>query len=393
MSNIVREINFYLNSRERDPPSTLQRPGTVSNWSLDVPITLRNPANYFQICVRGFYADPGLVISFVNPENAQANAIGGNWIRAHRNGFDAVYYLPDANYTPQSLCDWADAVILAALGAPGGGGLPNGRILNLDPVTGKCLINEGSIDPTSVQIDFSVTMYRALGFGPSIYGLDESSPVVGYVGQAATTVNAHANTFLESDFPVNTQPDRTLFVLYNGGVVDSYSTSTGQYRSYPGPPINNNPNNPASQGNWPFGLSGGFKERRIIGAISLLSGITPNVANARIDYTAPNFSFSTLSSPFINIISLELATENWQVVPLESTDYTIVIGLQECLPITQAQAGIPQPIVVPKKGDEKDQTKEDRDNEEYIRQLAQQIKKRRLEKAADRADEQQSLPE
>jgi hypothetical protein len=176
-------------------------------------------------------------------------------------------------------------------------------------------------------------------------------------------------------------------------VVDSYSTSTGQYRSYPGPPINNNPNNPASQGNWPFGLSGGFKERRIIGAISLLSGITPNVANARIDYTAPNFSFSTLSSPFINIISLELATENWQVVPLESTDYTIVIGLQECLPITQAQAGIPQPIVVPKKGDEKDQTKEDRDNEEYIRQLAQQIKKRRLEKAADRADEQQSLPE
>jgi hypothetical protein len=346
------------------------------------------------MCVRGFYADPGLVISFVNPQNAQANQIGGNWIRAHRSGFDNVYYLPTGNYTPQSLCDWANAVILAALGAPGGGGLPNGRILNLDPVTGKSLINEGTIDPTAVQIDFSVTMWRALGFGSSIYGVIESSPVVGNTSFGPTSWNATVNQTFESYFPVNTQPDRTLFVLYNGGVVDSYSTSTGQYRDYPGP------GGVAGTvlGSWPLGISGGFKERRVIGAISLLSGnaanpMTGNAANARIDYTAPNFSFSTISTPFINNISLELATENWQVVPLVSTDYTIVIGIQECTPIIQTQAGIPQPIVVPKKGDEKDQTKDDRDNEEYIRQLAQQIKKRRLEKAAARVDEQQSLPE
>jgi hypothetical protein len=387
MSNIVREINFYLNSRERDPPSTLQRPATVSNWSLDVPITLRNPANYFQMCVRGFYADPGLVISFVNSPTS-INSTGPNWIRAHKSGNDATYYLPTGNYTPQSLCDWANAYILAALGG-GSGGLPNGRILDLDPVTGKCLINSGSIDPTAVQIDFSVTMYRALGFGPSIYGLQEAVAGPQPVNGNNTFLYANSNIKFVSDFPVNTQPDRTLFVLYNGGVLDSYSTSTGQYRNYPGPP----PGGPISSGDWVFGVSGGYKERRVIGAISLLSGITPNAENARIDYTAPNFSFSTISTPVINIISLELATENWQVVPLVSTDYTIVIGLQECTPITQPQAGIPQPIVVPKKGDEKDQTKEDRDNEEYIRQLAQQIKKRRLEKAAVRVDEQQSLPE
>ncbi|NDD99728.1 hypothetical protein EB008_05495 [bacterium] len=386
MSNVVREINFYLNSRERDPPSTLQRPATVSNWSLDVPITLRNPANYFQICVRGFYSDPGLVISFVNSPTG-INSIGGNWIRAHRNGHDAVYYLPTGNYTPQSLCDWANAAILAALGAgPSGGGLDNNtRFLQLDPVTGKCVMSEGNIDPTAVQVDFSVTMWRALGFGASIYGITESSPVVGDTSFGSTSYNVTVNSTFVSDFPVIAQPDRTLFVLYNGGVVDSYSTSTGEYRDFPGPIPSGN-----EQGSWPFGRSGGFKERRVIAAISLLSG---NAANARIDYSASSFSYSTISTPFINNISLELATENWQVVPLVNTDYTIVLGLQECTPIAQTQPGIPQPIVVPKKGDEKDKTKDDHDNEEYIRQLAQQIKKRRLERAADRVDEQQSLPE
>lgn len=388
--SVVREINFYLNSRERDPPSVPSRPASLCNWSLDVPITLRNPANYFQLCVRGFYADPGLVFSFVNlttnPSDTLERRLGSNWIRAHNAIGDETVYLPNGNYTPQSLCDWAnDAILIAFSYIQGGatGGLPGGRILNLDPISGKCLINEGNIDPTAVEIDFSITMYRALGFGASIYGVASAIPGPDEFNASDTTQMVYHGLTYTSPFPVIAQPHRTLFVLYNGGVVDSYSTSTFEFPNYPAyytgqvfPP----PAPPTQISSWEQGRSGGYKERRVVGAISLLSGN----ACEKIDYTAQNFSYSVISTPCITNISIELATENWQVVPIVSADYTIVLGLQECTPIEQKQPGIPQPIVLPKKekGGEKDKKGGD-GSEEYIRQLAQQIKQRRLQRAAD----------
>lgn len=376
--SVVREINFYLNSRERDPPSLPSRPASISTWALDVPITLRNPGNYFQLCVRGFHADAGLVLSFVN--DYSLHTVGSNWIRAHRTNNDQTISLPDGNYTPQSLCDWANGAILTALGASSGG-LANNRILNLDPISGKCIINEGGIDPTAVEIDFSITMYRALGFAANIYGYTEAFPNPSPPTGNDTSLYVQQGFTYTSPFPVIAQPHRTLFVLYNGGVVDSYSTTTGLYRSYPG--YYDGPQGvPTSS--WITGLSGGYKERRCIAAISLLSGN----ATEKIDYTAQNLSYSTISTPCISNISFELATENWKVVPIISADYTIVIGIQECMPIAQSQPGISQPIVLPKKEKEKDNKDEKKgdDEEEYIRQLAQQIKQRRLQRAADMVD-------
>jgi hypothetical protein len=170
-------------------------------------------------------------------------------------------------------------------------------------------------------------------------------------------------------------------VLYNGAPKDSFSVSTSAYRTYD-----------ESAGNWQAGNSGQLKEKRCIAAISLLPFYRPV---APIDFTAQNLTFTVISASCIDNITLELATENWAVVPLPAADYTIILCLQECTPIAQTQPGIPQPIVVPKKGDEEKQKKNEGgdDNEDYIRQLAQQIKKRRLERAADRVEQSGSLAE
>ena len=364
MTNVVREINFFFNSRERNLPSLLSNPASVCTWSLDVPITLQRPQNYFQISVRGFYADPGLVCTYQNN--------GQNWIRAHKNGVDVTAYLPRGNYTNQTLVDWLNAVVVGNLGA----GFPNSTFATLDN-NGYCNLNEGSCDPTAIEVDFSVTMWRAFGFGASYYGYTEAAPS-GPFNPSDTGFSFNANTTYRPPFPMQSQPNRTLFVLFNGGVLDNFSTSTSEFQAYPGGIEG------GKSGSWPLGLSGGYKERRCIAAISLLSGN----ATEKIDYSAQNFVYTQVSSPVISFISIALATENYKIVPIEGADYTIVLAVQECAPIAQSQLGIPQPIVLPKKEKEKDNNDEKKgdDEEEYIRQLAQQIKQRRLQRAADMVD-------
>jgi hypothetical protein len=252
-------------------------------------------------------------------------------------------------------------------------------------VYNKCTINNTYGSGPNLEIDFSVNLFKAFGFGRSMYGYTQASPDINSPPDAASTgFVINGNSTETAAFPFSTARDRTLFVLYNGGTVDNYSITTNESRTYPGGGPTGIENS-----SWVFGRSGQYRDRRCIAAISLLSGNPGD----KIDFTAQSFSYSRLSEPVIHSISLALATECFQIVPIENADYTIVLAVQECTPILQSQAGIPQPIVVPKKGDEKDKTKEDGDNEEYIRQLAQQIKKRRLEKAADRVDQSGSLAE
>lgn len=371
----MREINFYLNSRERDPPSTLQRPASISVWTLDVPITLQNPENYFQISVRGFYAEPNLVISYIdNPALSDAER---NWVRftplpyvPPPFSFSVIFFLPSGNYTPVQLISWFN-------------GLGISNLAMSQNVYNKCTIN--NTFSGAIEIDFSVNLYKAFGFGASMYGYTQASPDISLPPVPADTGFTIAGNSMEiSGFPLSTARDRTLFVLYNGGTVDNYSITTNESRTYPG----GGPSGIANS-SWVFGRGGQYRERRCIAAISLLSGNPGD----KIDFTAQNFVFSRLSEPVIHSISLALATECFQIVPIINADYTIVLAVQECTPIVQPLTGIPQPIVIPKKGEEKDQTKDDRDNEEYIRQLAQQIKKRRLEKAADRVDQSGALAE
>ena len=252
-------------------------------------------------------------------------------------------------------------------------------------VYNKCTITNSTNPGLSWGVDFSVNLYKAFGFGKSMYGYVQASPDMSIPPNSNDTgVQVNANSTFTGAFPISTARDRTLFVLYNGGPVDDYSITTNESRLYPG----GGPSGIASS-SWVFGRGGGYRDRRCIAAISLLSGNPGD----KIDYTAPTTFYSRLSESVIHSISLALATECFQVVPIENADYTIVLAVQECTPIVQSQTGIPQPIVIPKKGEEKDQTKDDRDNEEYIRQLAQQIKKRRLEKAADRVDQSGALAE
>lgn len=384
--SVVREINFYLNSRERNPPSVQGNPATISTWSLDVPITLRSPGNYFQISVRGFYADPGLVRTYEtttwDPTNGHID--GQHWI----NVFPSEPYipinptaipctLPRGNYTNQSLVDWMNDVVVPMLRVPP----PNNVFATLDN-RGYCRFNQGEntnigSPPVPVLcVDFSVTLWRAFGFGSSYYGITQADEGGFAQEPYDTRLLLPINTIVTPPFPMQTQPNRTLFVLFNGGVMDSFSTTTCESETYLAIPHVYSYQQP-----WALGQSGGFKERRCIGAVSLLSGS----AGDKIDYTATNFVYSQLSSPVISSISLELATENFKVVPIDGAEYTIVLGVQECVPIAQTQPGIPQPIVLPKKGDEKDKKGGD-GSEEYIRQLAQQIKQRRLQRAADMVD-------
>ena len=373
----MREINFYLNSRERDPPATTQRPASISVWTLDVPIALQNPENYFQISVRGFYAEPNLVISYIDsPDLSDAER---NWVRftplpyfPPPVGGGSIHFLPTGNYTPAQLIAWFNGIAIANLAMS-------------QNVYNKCTINNTYGSGPNLEIDFSVNLFKAFGFGRSMYGYTQASPDINSPPDAASTgFVINGNSTETAAFPFSTARDRTLFVLYNGGTVDNYSITTNESRTYPGGGPTGIENS-----SWVFGRSGQYRDRRCIAAISLLSGNPGD----KIDFTAQSFSYSRLSEPVIHSISLALATECFQIVPIENADYTIVLAVQECTPILQSQAGIPQPIVVPKKGDEKDKTKEDGDNEEYIRQLAQQIKKRRLEKAADRVDQSGSLAE
>jgi hypothetical protein len=244
-----------------------------------------------------------------------------------------------------------------------------------DAISGRSLWDPSSnfAPQGGVAVDFSATLWKAFGWG-SQYGVLETPN-----GQnAQTTQDFEHETVTASYYPMSAIRDRTLFVLYNGAPKDSFSVSTSAYRTYK-----------ESAGNWLAGNSGQLKEKRCIAAISLLPFYSPP---APIDFTAQNLTFTVISAACIDNITLELATENWAVVPLPVADYTIILCLQECTPIAQTQPGIPQPIVVPKKGDEEKQKGGD-DNEEYIRQLAQQIKKRRLERAADRVEQSGSLAE
>jgi len=372
----VREINFYLNSRERDPPSTQQRPASISVWTLDVPIALQNPENYFQISVRGFYAEPNLVISYT--DSPALSDEERNWVRLttlpYVVGFSAIHFLPTGNYSPNQLIAWFN-------GIAGGSGL----VMSLN-VYDKCTIN--NTFGAAIEIDFSVNLYKAFGFGRSMYGYTQASSDMSLPPNPADTgETVNASSILTAPFPFSTARDRTLFVLYNGGSVDNYSITTNESRTYPG----GGPSGIANS-SWVFGRGGQYRDRRCIAAISLLSGLGGNSGD-RIDFTAQNLFYSRLSEPVIHSISLSLATECFQIVPIENADYTIVLAVQECTAVLQSQNGIPQPIVIPKKGEEKGDEKEDRDNEEYIRQLAQQIKKRRLEKAADRVDQSGALAE
>jgi len=375
ISNVVRDINFYLNSRERDPPSTEQRPASISVWTLDVPIALQNPENYFQISVRGFYAEPNLVISYTDSPDLPGRE--RNFMRIYPSPynvlFDIIYFLPTGNYTPIQLTAWFN-------------GITGGNLVMSQNVYEKCAINNTT--GVTFHIDFSVNLYKAFGFGRSMYGYTQaSSDMSSPPDSESTGVTVNASSTLTSPFPLSTARDRTLFVLYNNGTVDNYSITTNESRTYPGGGPTGIENS-----SWVFGRSGQYRDRRCIAAISLLSGFAGNPGD-KIDFTAQNLFYSRLSEPVIHSISLALATECFQIVPIENADYTIVLAVQECTPILQSQAGIPQPIVIPKKGDEKGEEKEDRDNEEYIRQLAQQIKKRRLEKAADRVDQSGALAE
>lgn len=375
MTNVVREINLYLNSRERNPPSTVYRPATICTWALDMPIVLKSPENYFQISVRGFHADAGLVPA---PYINNGNSLSDNWVRLHSNGHNRTCNLPTGYWTNEELCNWVAAEAEAEYGTPAGGSGLGGKFCVYDAVSGRSLWDTNpDKEPTSIAVDFSATLWKAFGWGVQ-YGVNETPN--GQNGE--TTQGIPAAQVTGSYYPMSAIRDRTLFVLYNGGAKDSFSVSTSAYRTYQ-----------ESAGQWTAGASGQLKEKRCIAAISLLPFYSPV---APIDFTAQNLTFSTISTSCIDNISLELATENWAVVPLPAADYTIILCLQECTPITQTQTqfGIPQPIVVPKKSDEEKQ-KNDKgdDNEEYIRQLAQQIKKRRLERAADRVEQSGALAE
>lgn len=369
----MREINFYLNSRERDPPATEQRPASISVWTLDVPIALQNPENYFQISVRGFYAEPNLVISYTDSP-ALSNE-ERNFMRIYFNDnilFDNIFFLPTGNYTPIQLIAWFN-------------GITGGYLVMSQNVYSKCTINNTTA--FIYHIDFSVNLYKAFGFGRSMYGYTQASSNMSQAPDPNSTgIVVNISSTETAPFPMSTARDRTLFVLYNGGTVDNYSITTNESRTYPGGGPSGIENS-----SWVFGRSGQYRDRRCIAAISLLSGF----AGDKIDFTAQNLFYSRLSEPVIHSISLALATECFQIVPIENADYTIVLAVQECTPILQSQPGIPQPIVVPKKSDEEKQ-KNDKggdDNEEYIRQLAQQIKKRRLERAADKVDQSGALAE
>lgn len=374
MSNVVREINLYLNTRERNPPSTIARPATICTWSLDMPIVLKSPENYFQISVRGFHADAGLVPA---PYINNGNSLSDNWVRLHSNGHNRTCNLPTGYWTNEELCNWVAAEADAEYGAPAGGQGLSGKFCVYDAVSGRSLWDTNpDKDPNSIAVDFSATLWKAFGWGVQ-YGVIETPD-----GQnQETTQQIYANQVTGSYYPMSAIRDRTLFVLYNGAPKDSFSVSTSAYRTYM-----------ESAGTWPLGASGQLKEKRCIAAMSLLPYYRPV---APIEFTAQNLTFTVISASCIDNINLELATENWAVVPLPAADYTIILCIQECTPIAQTQPGIPQPIVLPKKSDE-EKEKMDKggdDNEDYIRQLAQQIKKRRLERAADRVEQSGSLAE
>jgi hypothetical protein len=339
-----------------------------------MPIVLKSPENYFQISVRGFHADAGLVPA---PYINNGNSLSDNWVRFHDANNNRTSNLPTGYWTNEELCNWVAAEADNEFGAPAGGTALGGKFCVYDAVSGRSLwCPNSTCDPTAVAVDFSATLWKAFGWGVQ-YGVIETPN-----GQnAETTQGLNVNQVVGSYYPMSAIRDRTLFVLYNGAPKDSFSVSTSAYRTYD-----------ESAGNWQAGNSGQLKEKRCIAAISLLPFYRPV---APIDFTAQNLTFTVISASCIDNITLELATENWAVVPLPAADYTIILCLQECTPIAQTQPGIPQPIVVPKKGDEEKQKKNEGgdDNEDYIRQLAQQIKKRRLERAADRVEQSGSLAE
>lgn len=376
MTNVVREINLYLNSRERNPPSKITRPATICTWALDMPIVLKSPENYFQISVRGFHADAGLVPA---PYINNGNSLSDNWVRFHTTNNNRLCNLPTGYWTEQELCNYITEQADDEKGGPGtgGGAALGGKFCVYDAVSGRSLYCPSTaFDPTNVAVDFSATLWKAFGWGVQ-YGVIETPN--GQDGE--TTYGFPSEQVTSSPYPMSAIRDRTLFVLYNAGPKDSFSVSTSAYRTYD-----------ESAGTWPLGASGQLKEKRCIAAISLLPYYRPV---APIEFTAQNLTFTALTASCIDNITLELATENWAVVPLPAADYTIILCIQECTPIAQTQPGIPQPIVLPKKSDEEKQ-KNDKggdDNEEYIRQLAQQIKKRRLERAADRVDQSGALAE
>ena len=383
MTNVVREINLYLNTRERNPPSTIARPATICTWALDMPIVLKSPENYFQISVRGFHADAGLVPApYINTKGTynqnDPSTLSDNWVRFHNVGHNHTSNLPTGYWTNEELCNWLSAEADAEYGAPAGSNALGGKLCVYDAVSGRSLWDpNGNLDPTAISIDFSATLWKAFGWGVQ-YGVLETPN--GGPPPGDTSQYLYTEKLVGSYYPMSAIRDRTLFVLYNAGPKDSFSVSTSAYRTYD-----------ESAGNWTAGNSGQLKEKRCIAAISLLPFYRPV---APIEFTAQNLTFTALTASCIDNITLELATENWPVVPLPVADYTIILCIQECTPIAQTQPGIPQPIVLPKKSDEEKQ-KNDKggDNEEYIRQLAQQIKKRRLERAADRVEQSGSLAE
>ena len=308
---VVREINLYLNTRERDNREVSSRNSPV--WTLANTITTRSPQNYFQISVK----------SISIPANAWYSLIGEN--ASYTGGSSSIKkYIPDGNYNIAGILTWFNNAFATDLTA---------SIASYQPNT-ISITRSGTYGLTAQHVYMSFKLAQCFGFDLTSGGwnpLGVLDPIISFnAGQS--TVNF--------PFPYDPCVERSLFINCQLGTMNNY----GMVVTNP-TPIYTDPIAGTAR-------YGPILDDRIIQRVGLLDPqYNPNVntsyfaTGAPVNYEPHNPTYTDLTSSAISFIGLSLGSESYSTLNV-LLDYTIHLALLETVRPKEVNPGIIQSLTI-----------------------------------------------
>lgn len=319
--SLVRELSFYLNSRERDNQNTTNR--SLSTWTLPVPITARAPQNIFRIGVSSFSSPASMFYSF-----------DGEYVRAiYENGGDVTHYMPLGNYSVQTFMAWFHS-----------------SFTNIADVS---LAGQGS-RPDHINFNFGNNHYGSLYFSPTL------AQCIGNGDYNIDIQIAQGQTVM-CPFPYNFCPDRSIMVNLVNGISDSYSAMQQGIEF-------TDPNLDPSYVNVPV------PEFRTIARIGVQTD-QQAISCPSVNYEANNIAFSNIPTTILTFLGICLGTEQFPIINLLQ-NYSICIIIQEIGTVLNVAVGIPEPVTLPSFHAEKSE----KGRQLTLHELAKRIKEKRLKK-------------